>query len=171
MSEAPYSREPRPYVFDPVSEPEYFHGVLSRRFVAFLLDAVIVAVPIAMAGLVIFVFGFLTLGLGWFLFSLVGPASVVWALIYAGLTLGGRQSATLGMRAMGVEMRQLDGAPMTPTLAVVSVVLFWVATSVFTPLVAVVALFNGRKRLLHDFIIGTVVVNNEARILELSRYR
>lgn len=170
MSET-YRSEPRPYLFDPVQHPDSFRGVLSRRFLAFLLDTVIIAAPVAAAGLLILVFGFLTFGFGWALYGLIGPASILWALAYAGLTLGGPRSATLGMRAMGIEMRQLDGAPMTPVLAVISIVLFWVANSLLTPLVAIVGLFNSRKRLLHDFAIGTVVVNSDERVTELRRYR
>lgn len=161
----------KPYASDPLTEPEYFSGVLFRRSIAFLIDALIICAPIGFAAVLIFVFGFLTFGLGWFLFSLLGPAFVIWALVYSGLTLGGPRSATLGMRAMGIEMRLWYGAPMYPLLAVVSVVLFWVAASVLTPLVAIVGLFNSRRRLLHDLIIGTVVTNNEERAASLRRYR
>lgn len=163
--------EPRPYAFDPVTEPEYFRGVLSRRFFAFLIDAVIICAPIGVAAVLVFVSGFLTFGLGWFLFSLLGPAFIIWALVYTGLTLGGSRSATLGMRAMGIEMRLWYGAPMYPLLAVLSVVLFWVAASVLTPFIAIVGLFNSRRRLLHDLVIGTVVTNDEDRAASLRRYR
>lgn len=161
----------RPYAFDPLVEPEYFRGVLFRRFIAFIIDTVLICVPVGMAALLIFVFGFLTFGLGWFLFSLLGPGYVVWALVYVGLTLGGPRSATIGMRAMGLEMRLWHGAPMTPMLAVVSLVLFWVSVSVFTPFVTIIGLLNRRKRLAHDFIIGTVVTNNDERAGELRGYR
>ena len=52
------------------------------------------------------------------------------------------------------------------TMATVSVLgaahalLFWVSVSFFTPLVLLVGLFNGRRRLLHDMILGTVVINS-----------
>jgi len=171
MSDAPSYGEPRPYAFDPVAEPEYFEGVLWRRFVAFLIDAVLICAPIGAAAFFIFVFGFLTLGLGWMLFGLLSPAFVIWALAYTGLTLGGPRSATIGMRAMGIEMRLWYGAPMYTLLAVLSVVLFWVSVSVLTPFVVVVGLFNPRKRLLHDLILGTVVTNTEERAAGLRRYR
>ncbi|CAA0091153.1 Uncharacterised protein [Starkeya nomas] len=171
MSDAQYYGEPKPYAFSPVSEPEYFEGVLFRRFVAFLIDALIICVPIGLAALLIFVLGFVTFGVGWFLFGLLSPGFVVWGLVYTGLTLGGPHSATIGMRTMGIEMRLWYGAPMYPLLAVVSVVLFWVSTSVLTPLVAIVGLFNSRRRLLHDLIIGTVVTNTEERAASLRRYR
>ena len=32
------SNEPRPHVYDPVTQPELFEGVLSRRIVAFLVE-------------------------------------------------------------------------------------------------------------------------------------
>ena len=35
--------------------------------------------------------------------------------------------------------------------------------SVLTPLVLLVGLFNGRRRLLHDIVLGTVVINSSVR--------
>jgi uncharacterized RDD family membrane protein YckC len=32
-----------------------------------------------------------------------------------------------------------------------------------TPLVLLIGLFNGRRRLLHDFILGTIVINSSVR--------
>lgn len=63
------------------------------------------------------------------------------------------------MRAFGLEMRQLDGSRMTPVLAALHSVLFYASISVLTPFVLVVALISDRKRLLHDIVLGTVVVN------------
>ncbi|MCB4770167.1 RDD family protein [Ancylobacter sp. Lp-2] len=161
--------ESRPYAYDPVAEPEYFRGVLWRRFFAFVIDALIICVPVGLAALVIFVSGFVTFGLGWLLFGLLSPAFAIWALVYSGLTLGGRESATIGMRVMEIEMRLWYGAPMYSLLAVLSVVLFWVSFSVLTPLVVIIALFNSRKRLLHDLLLGTVVTNTETRASALRR--
>jgi uncharacterized RDD family membrane protein YckC len=42
-------------------------------------------------------------------------------------------------------------------------VLFWVSISFLTPLVLLIGLFNGRRRLLHDIILGTVVINSSIR--------
>ncbi|MBB3772961.1 putative RDD family membrane protein YckC [Angulomicrobium tetraedrale] len=167
MSDADYYGAPRPYAFDPLADPEYFQGVLGRRILACLIDAVLICAPIVLAAVFIFVFGFITLGLGWFLYGLLSPAFVIWALVYAGLTLGGPFSATIGMRAMGIEMRLWHGAPMSPLLAVLSLVLFWVSLSVLTPFVLLVGLFNARRRLLHDIILGTVVTNSEERAAQL----
>ena len=39
-------------------------------------------------------------------------------------------------------------------------VLFWISVSVLSPLVLLVGLFNGRRRLLHDIVLGAVVINS-----------
>jgi len=146
----------RPHAYFPDKQPELFDGVLGQRFIAFLLDAVIILSMTFVGWLVLAVLGVLTFGLAWLLLGLVFP---VVALGYTGLTLGGPGSATIGMRMVGVEMRTWYGAPMYFVLAVVHAVLFWVSISVLTPFILLVGLFNDRRRLLHDFLIGTVVIN------------
>ena len=149
-----------PHAFDPWLQPELFRGVLTRRVFAFLIDIVVLAIPVILACLFIVVFGVVTLGLGWALFWLVSPASVIWALIYYGASLGGPHSATLGMRVMDLELRTWYGAPSYFVLGAMHAVLFWISISVLSPLVLLVGLFNGRRRLLHDVLLGTVVINS-----------
>src|SRR5437660_12617818 len=84
-----------PHAFDPWLQPELFRGVLTRRVFAFLIDLVVLSIPVVLACIFIAVFGVVTFGLGWALFWLVSPASVIWALIYYGATMGGPHSATL----------------------------------------------------------------------------
>jgi len=146
----------RPHVYFPDSQPELFEGVLRRRAVAFLFDAAIIMALTLAGWIVLAVLGILTFGLTWLLIGLVFP---VVALGYVGLTLGGPASATIGMRLMGIEMRTWYGARMYFVLAAVHAVLFWISISVFTPLILFVGLFNGRRRLLHDFLLGTVAIN------------
>src|ERR1700689_516877 len=93
-----------PHAFDPVSQPELFRGVLTRRFFAFLIDLLVISIPVILGYLFIAVFGLITLGLGWVLFWLAWPASVLWAILYFGASLGGPHSATLGMRVMDLEL-------------------------------------------------------------------
>jgi uncharacterized RDD family membrane protein YckC len=155
---------PQPHAFDPYLHPELFRGVLTRRFFAFLIDLVVLSIPVILACLFIAVFGVVTLGLGWALFWLVSPASIVWALVYFGASLGGPHSATLGMRMMDLEMRTWYGAPGYFVLGAMHAVLFWVSVSFLTPLVVLVGLFNGRRRLLHDILLGTVVINSSVRM-------
>jgi uncharacterized RDD family membrane protein YckC len=152
-----------PHAFDPWLQPELFRGVLTRRVIAFLIDLIVLSIPIVLAILFIAVFGVVTLGLGWALFWLVSPASIIWALVYYGASLGGPHSATLGMRVMDLELRTWYGAPSYFVLGAMHAVLFWISISVLSPLVLLVGLFNGRRRLLHDVVLGTVVINNSVR--------
>ena len=153
-----------PHAFDPWTQPELFRGVLTRRVFAFLIDLVVLSIPVILACMFIAVFGVVTLGLGWALFWLVSPASVIWALIYYGASLGGPHSATPGMRVMDLELRTWYGAPGYFVLGAMHAVLFWISVSMLTPLVLLIGLFNGRRRLLHDIILGTVVINSSVRI-------
>jgi uncharacterized RDD family membrane protein YckC len=89
----------------------------------------------------------------------VSPASVIWAIVYYGATLGGPYSATLGMRVMDLELRTWYGAPGYFVLGATHAILFWISVSVLSPFVLLVGLLNPRRRLLHDFVLGTVVVN------------
>jgi uncharacterized RDD family membrane protein YckC len=152
-----------PHAFDPQLEPELFRGVLTRRVFAFLIDLVVLSVPVILGYLFIAVFGVITLGLGWVLFWLAWPASVIWAIVYYGASLGGPHSATVGMRVMDLELRTFYGAPGYFVLGAMHAVLFWVSISFLSPLVVLVGLFNGRRRLLHDIVLGTVVINTSVR--------
>jgi uncharacterized RDD family membrane protein YckC len=157
------SIEVKPHAYDPVANPELFEGVLVRRSIAFLIDVVIIAIPVLLAALFVFVFGLITLGLGWVLFKLLWPATVIWAVVYYGLTFGSAASATIGMRIMDLEMRTWYGAPAYFVLGAVHGLLYWVTISFLTPLVLLVAFFNERRRLLHDMLVGTIVINAPAR--------
>jgi uncharacterized RDD family membrane protein YckC len=153
-----------PHAFDPYLHPELFRGVLTRRMFAFLIDLVVLSVPVILACVFIAVFGVVTLGLGWALFWLVSPASIIWALVYYGSSLGGPHSATLGMRVMDLELRTWYGASGYFVLGAAHALVFWVSVSFLTPLVLLVGLFNSRHRLLHDILLGTVVINSSVRV-------
>jgi uncharacterized RDD family membrane protein YckC len=163
------SNEPRPHAYDPATQPELFEGVLARRFVAFLIDATIILAPLAILALFMVVFTVITLGLGVVVFGLLGPIAAIWAVLYVGVTLSSPHSATYGMRAMGIQMRTWYGAPMYFVLAAVHAIFFWVLSAVLTPLVLLVALFNSRRRTMHDYLTGTVMINSEARAASLRR--
>jgi uncharacterized RDD family membrane protein YckC len=151
------------HAFDPLSQSELFRGVLTRRVFAFLIDLVVLSVPVIVGYLFIAVFGLITLGLGWALFWLAWPASIIWAILYYGASIGGPYSATLGMRVMDLELRTWYGAPGYFVLGAMHAVLFWISISFLSPLVLLVGLFNGRRRLLHDIVLGTVVINSSIR--------
>ena len=157
------SYDVKPHAYDPDTNPELFEGVPARRVAAFIIDLVILAIPLILvwvlfAGVTVASF-FLLSGI----FGLMPVITVIWAAFYYGTTLGGPRSATIGMRALDIEMRTWYGAPSYFVLAVIHAGLFWVSTSVLTPLILLVCFFNKRGRLLHDFLVGTVVINNPVR--------
>jgi uncharacterized RDD family membrane protein YckC len=161
------SFEVKPHAYDPVTNPELFEGVVARRIVAFLIDFLILSLPVVFVSMFIFVVGIVTFGLGFFLYGLLWPGMVVWAVVYYGMTLGSASSATIGMRIMDIEMRTWYGAPAYFVLGSVHAVVFWITVSAITPLVLVVSLFNERRRCLHDFLVGTIVINNVERAAAL----
>jgi uncharacterized RDD family membrane protein YckC len=163
------SIEVKPHAYDPVANPELFEGVLARRCIAFLIDVTVIAIPVLFAAVFIFIFGLVTLTLGWALYWLLSPATVIWAIFYYGLTFGSPASATIGMRVMDLEMRTWYGAPAYFVLGAVHAIAYWFTVSFFTPLILLVAFFNQRRRLLHDILIGTIVINNAARAEGLRR--
>jgi uncharacterized RDD family membrane protein YckC len=99
------SGDARPNFYDLEKNPEFFEGVLSRRIIAFFIDAILIFGPIVLLALFIFIFGLVTFGFGWLLFGLLSPIFVVWAILYIGLTLGSQYSATIGMRMVDLELR------------------------------------------------------------------
>lgn len=164
------SMDIKPHAYDPAISPELFEGVLARRVLAFFIDFIVIAIPLLLAAMFIFAFGIVTLGLGWALYWLLPPASVIWALVYFGVTLGGPRSATIGMRVMDLEMRTWYGTPAYFVLGAVHAIAFWISVSALTPFVLLVPFFNRRKRLLHDIVLGTVIINNAERAAALRPF-
>jgi uncharacterized RDD family membrane protein YckC len=152
---ASHAAESRGLLFDPAERPEIYIGVRTRRVLAFFVDAALILALMTLAYGMVAVLGIVTLGLGWLLFALVWPFV---AILYILFTLGGPRSATPGMRLVGLEMRTGYGAPMYPVLALAHAVLFWLSVTILTPLVLLVSLFSARKRLLHDLVLGTIVI-------------
>jgi uncharacterized RDD family membrane protein YckC len=128
----PHVVDIKPHAYDPATQPELFDGVPARRVIAFIIDFIIISIPVVLAAMFIFAFGIVTLGLGFGLYWLLPSATVIWAILYFGFTLGGWASATIGMRVMDLEMRTWYGAPAYFVLGAVHAVAFWFTVS-FSP--------------------------------------
>ncbi len=149
---------PRTYrfVYDPETQPELFDGILSKRIIAFIFDAILIVLLMIPAALLLLILGFVTLGIAWLLFPLLFAFV---ALSYCAFTLGGRASATPGMRIAGVEMRTWSGQKMFPLLAIMHALIFWFSIGILTPFILLVGLFTRRRQLLHDLLLGVVALN------------
>ncbi|MBB5754740.1 RDD family protein [Prosthecomicrobium pneumaticum] len=153
-------------LYDPYREPALFDGVLTKRVLAFFIDAfLILALLVAVVGFIL-IMGIPTLGLAWLLFPAL-PLFPIVALLYVAFTLGGPRASTPGMRVVGLTIRGAMGERIGPLIAAVHALLFWFSVSILTPLVLIVGLLSNRKRLLHDLLLGTVVMN--ATPLEQTR--
>lgn len=132
-----------------------YDGVRTRRVMAFFIDYAIVLLLCIPVAVLVFFIGIFTLGLGFFLYPVL---FLLVAIPYIGLSMGGPNQATPGMRMMNIRVARLDGRSVDFMLAVVHGVLFWGLNAVLTPLVLVATLVLDRKRALHDWLLGTVVV-------------
>ena len=104
----------KPDAYDPAAHPDVFHGVLARRLIAFVIDIVIIMLPVAFAAVFIFFLGLVTFFLGWALFWLLGPGTAIWALVYCGstrhLTRGLRRAILPTVRRWTTECCMCDPA-------------------------------------------------------------
>ncbi len=134
---------------------EQLAGVRTARVFSFFIDYLIVGLLCIPFAILVGILGVLTLGLGWALYAVL-PAII--AVVYLAMTMGGPNQATIGMAAMGIKIRKLEGGRVDPFLAILHGVLFWVFASF--PLLLLVSLVSSKKRLLHDILLGTYVVKS-----------
>lgn len=137
--------------------PRAYSGVRTRRMLSFVFDYTMVLLLSVPAAIIIFVLGILSLGLAWGLYAFLLPLI---AILYLAFTMGGEKQATPGMRMAGIRVARLDGGRVDPPLAVLHGVLFWAANAVLTPFILLIGLFTPRKQLLHDLLLGTVIVRD-----------
>lgn len=133
-------------------------GVLSRRFVAWWFDLVLIGALMAVVYVVTAFFGLLTLGLGWYLL----PWVPLVPFAYHWLTLVSPLSATPGQAIMGlVLVRNGDLARPDYVETAIWVVMYYLTLAVFVPALLIM-LFTERKRGLHDMISGLVLIRRRA---------
>ncbi|MBB5515825.1 putative RDD family membrane protein YckC [Rubricella aquisinus] len=138
---------------DPDQHPWFYAGVPFKRLIAWLIDGVFI-------GVLTFLAGILTLTLAWWLWPL---AFAVIGFVYRVLTLSG-QSATWGMRVMGIELRTAHGDrfngsdAVMHTLAYTLSLLFMIVQAISI----VLMLATPRGQGLHDLLLGTVAINRTA---------
>lgn len=135
-----------------------FDGIITARALAYIADIAVLLVIFLAATVIFGILGVLTFGLLW-----PGAAlSPLITLAYFTLTLGGPHSATPGMRWQGIELRTWDGRRPGYIQAAVQTILFYITVGVSWAIVLIVPFFNERRRGLHDFLCGTVVVRRDA---------
>jgi len=134
---------------DRLQDPALYDGIILKRMIAYLIDAVILfAVGVGMV-----LIGIMSFGL---LLPLIWPVLPVIPLAYHTLTVGSAGSATIGMRVCGIRVLSIDGYPPNLLQAFVLTLVFYLTIGVTSGLILLIALFTDRGRCLHDFVAGTI---------------
>lgn len=138
---------------DPDRQPEFYQSVATKRFVAWLFDIAFISLLCTVAIL-------LTAGLGLFFLALV---YAVVSFVYRVVTIS-NGSATLGMRFMGIELRDAFGEKMDTGKAVAHTAGYFVSMTFFVvQIVSVIMMMtSARCQGLTDAFLGTVMINQRA---------
>jgi uncharacterized RDD family membrane protein YckC len=131
-----------------------------RRFVAYIIDGIVVAVAAGIIGSIIaaiaHVSGTDTTGTS----VRSGLITLVLGLIYFGY-FWGRNGQTLGYMALGLRLVRADGQPVSYALGAVRYLLIYLSFALCLIPAIVSAFMIGlgqRKQAIHDLIVGTLVV-------------
>ena len=138
---------------DPVLDAQFYAGVPFKRLIAWIIDAVIVG-ALWMA---------VVIGtLGTFAFFMFFGLLIV-NFVYRAFMVD-RYSATLGMMAVGIELRNGRGDRLDRTQAIWHVTLFLGLMVFFfiNVISMIVMLVNERGQGLHDMVLGTTAINRPA---------
>lgn len=135
---------------DPMSHPEIYEDVPTKRFIAWVVDTILIGVIVAVLTLLSIFTALFILPLVWMVVS----------FIYRWTTLAGR-SATPGMRLASVELRRKDGTRFDGITALLHTAgyVFSVVTFPLQLISIVMMLTTARKQGLTDVFLGTAAIN------------
>jgi uncharacterized RDD family membrane protein YckC len=138
---------------DPARSPELYADVPLKRFLAWVVDFVVIAVLTAIVVPFTFFTGLFYLPV---LFMLLGFL-YRWATISSG-------SATWGMRLAAIELRDASGARLDSGTAFLHTLGYTVSVSIFPLQLVSIALMlvSDRKQGLTDHVLGTAALNRRA---------
>lgn len=159
MSPQSLSMIPQQPGFDPWSHPELYEGITVKRIFAYAIDIIVVMFLGAVVWMATGLLGLMSLGL---LLPLQPLAVALVPLAYHTLLIAGPRCATLGMRVMSIQVVSINADP-RPSLAqaAIQTVCFYGSIAMTASIILVFALFNSRRRTLHDILAGTVVLNRK----------
>lgn len=138
---------------DPDLQPGFYSGTVAKRFGAWVIDMIIVALLTALG-----VVG--TLFAGLFFLPLIW---IVMDFSYRTITMTNR-SATIGHRVMGIEYRDRTGRRFDLGIAALHTLGYMVSMSFVLPQIVSVILMltNARGQGLTDLVIGSAPINRPA---------
>lgn len=139
---------------DPVSQPEFYDDVPTKRLIAWIVDGILVGLIVALLTVLSIFTALFILPLVWMTIS----------FFYRWVTIAGR-SATPGMRLMSIEFRRDDGSPFDGMTAFLHTTGYVVSVVTFPLQLISIAmmLMTERKQGLTDILLGTVALNRATR--------
>ncbi len=137
-------------------EAAYFNGIRTKRTIAYVLDLLFVGMFVLIAAVIGFFFVVASFGL---LFHPYGFVLAAIPFLYHTFTVGGRHSATWGMRMMGLRVYNWNGGEVSFGQALLLTIAFYVSVGFTSFLILVISIFNERGRCLHDYLCGVVIAN------------
>ncbi len=133
-------------------------GVVGRRVLAWCVDALIVGLTLAVLHLLLWIVGFLTFGLGWFLLGGLWVLPIAYMIAF----VASPGQATIGQSLLGLRVvRDEDLGRPEPTQACVYAILYAI-TMWAGAFWLIAAFFTRRARCLHDIGSGVVLVRADA---------
>lgn len=138
---------------DPVTEPQFYAGVTTKRLLAWVFDALFIAVLCLLA-------------LPFTAFTAIFFFPILWLVVgflYRWATIAGG-SATWGMRLMSIELREADGLRLSGGTALVHTLGYSVSVAMAPlQLISVIVMIAlGRGQGLTDLVLGTAMINRPA---------
>lgn len=141
-----------------LTDGRLYDGVLLRRSCAALLDFLIVSVIATVLWLANCAATIGTLGLISLPAFVLAP--VVIHLLMCTYLLAGSRGASFGMRACGIRVVNTEGKPIDHVQAFLTTAMFFATVPIFFPIL-MLGFFTERSRLLHDIVVGTVVLRSD----------
>jgi uncharacterized RDD family membrane protein YckC len=140
---------------DPLAHPELYDGLLWRRTLAYLFDLIVIGLLLLAGWGGLIILSLLSFGL---LLPLVPLLVALIPIAYHALQVGGRHHATIGMRLFDLEVKSWTGGQPDVWQGFLMAALFYATLAATCFLIMLIALFNDRRRTLHDYLAGVVVV-------------
>lgn len=141
------------HIPDPVVQPEFYRDVPAKRFLAWVVDTIVIlAICVAILPFTAFT------GVFFFPF-LIGTVNLAYRIV----TIA-RGSATWGMWLMAIEFRTLSGRRFSLGMATLHTLAFTFCFTIFpVQVVSIVLMLTGaRAQGLGDHLLGTIAINRRA---------
>lgn len=141
---------------DSFQKPDIYDGLLSRRIFAYLIDIFLIFWIVIAAKIGVAIFSVLS-------FFILTPLLVTLLafipLAYHTLTISGPQSATPGMRLMGLSVYDYtSGQRPTALQALITTILFYTTTAGTGGIILFWPLFHAQRRTIHDILANIIIL-------------